>query len=234
VNRAAHSPPRAGFTLVELLVAVAILLLVSTATYAVFAAATRAWQRGLALSEDLHHGDFVIEQLVMGLRSAVWRGRGDGFWLRNEGSGPYAADAISWVKAGPALIGEESEAAKSLHRIEFTVRKNPDAEKPGAAITAWGDDYLQPEEFDPSRLTPVFLSSRIVGFDCRAATNNFERETIDWQDTWEDETGPGMNLTNRLPFYVELTLYLEPLEEGEAPVAVKRCVEVPVAALSWR
>ena len=37
------------------------------------------------------------------------------------------------------------------------------------------------------------------------------------------------NLTNHVPRYVELTLYLEPLQEGETPVEMKRCVDIPVA-----
>ena len=232
-------PPRprrrcgAGFTLVELLIAVAILLLVTSVTYAIFAAVTKAWQRGMALSEDLHHGDFVIEQLCMGLRSAVYRDRNDGFWLTDDGHDAQSSDAISWVKTGPALVGEEADVAKSIHRVRFVVRKNEANHKPGASVTAWGGEYLQPEDFDPSELEPVFLSSRITGFNCRVATNVANSE-IDWQETWEDDLGGGLNLTNRLPQYVEITLYLDPLREGEEPVVVKRCVEIPIAPASWK
>jgi prepilin-type N-terminal cleavage/methylation domain-containing protein len=230
-GRAADRP--AGFTLVELLVAIAILLMVTTVVYAIFAAVTKAWQRGTALSEDLHHADFAIEQLCMGLRSAVYRDRSDGFWLQDNGDGPASSDIISWVKTGPALVGEEAEVAKSIHRVEFSVRKDETSGKPGAAVTAWGGEYMQPEDFDPSQLPPVFLSSHITGFNCRVATN-VVNDAIDWQDTWEGDLGLRGNLTNHVPQYVEITLYLEPLAPGEDAVTVKRCVEIPIALASWK
>ena len=229
MTRASHK----GFTLVELLVAVAILLLVTTVTYAVFSAVTKAWQRGTALTDDLHHGDFVVEQLVMALRSALYRGPGDGFWLEDNGDSPYSADSISWVKSGPALVGHETAASKSLHRVRFTVREYPAGGR-AAAVTSWGDDYLLPEDFNPNDLPPVYLSRRIVGFNCRVATNSLAGQELDWMTTWNDDIGAGMNLTNRLPNFVEITLYLDPLKEGEPPVAIKRCVEIPVAPASWK
>jgi prepilin-type N-terminal cleavage/methylation domain-containing protein len=223
---------RHGFTLVEMLVAVAILLLVTGVVYGVFSAVTKAWQRGQALTDDLHHGDFVMEQLVMGLRSAHYRGLQDGFILEDHGDSAYSADVISWVKTGPALVGRQTEAAKSLHRVRFTVEEYPDGGR-AAAVTFWGDAYLHPEDFDPSDLEPEFLSRRIVGFHCRVATNNPTSGELPWQDTWEDDLGANLNLTNRLPHFVELTLYLDPLKDGEPPVEMKRCVELPVAASSW-
>ena len=81
------------------------------------------------------------------------------------------------------------------------------------------------KDFDPNQLKPVFLSTRIVGFNCRVSTN-LTRDGWTWEDTWEDDR------TNRLPQAVELSLYLEPLEEGGDPVEIKRSVEIPVWELS--
>ena len=159
----------------------------------------------------------------------VLRGVADGFWLTNNGHDPESSDVISWVKEGAELVGEEASEAKSFHRIRFAVMKNKTDGKPGAAITAWGDEYLQPDDFDAEKVEPVFLSSRIVGFNCRVATNNVESEQLVWLDAWEDDMGVKDNLTNHVPRYVELTLYLEPLQEGETPVEMKRCVDIPVA-----
>jgi prepilin-type N-terminal cleavage/methylation domain-containing protein len=228
---AESSLARRGFTMVELLVTVVILVLVTSITYGVFSAVSKAWQRGLALSDDLHHGDYIMEQLVMGLRSAYYNPSNPndakyGFWLEDEGSGESARDTIAWVKLGSSLVGERSEVAKGAHRVKFTVRTNPETDEPGAAITAWSPEaYLQPEDFDPDQLDPVFLSSRIVGFNCRIATNSTESE-LEWEDDWE--------LTNTRPPFIELTLYLKPLQEGEAPVEMKRSVAIPVAEKYWK
>jgi hypothetical protein len=135
---------------------------------------------------------------------------------------------ISWVKEGPELVGEDAGMTRSFHRIRFNVQRDRVQGVIGAAITAWGDEYLQPEEFDPEDLKPVFLSSRIVGFNCRVATNSMDSEQLSWMDAWDQEIGGTDNQSNHIPRYIELTLYLEPLQEGEEPVAMKRCVDVPL------
>jgi len=92
------------------------------------------------------------------------------------------------------------------------------------AVRAWRL-HGQADTFDPAQLPPVFLSSRVLGFNCRTAYEKKDDE-IDWLDDWEE--------TNRLPTVVELTLYLEPLDKDEPPVEVKRVLGIPVAPLSWR
>jgi len=37
-----------------------------------------------------------------------------------------------------------------------------------------------------------------------------------------------------VPKAVEITLYMEPLAEGEPPIEIRRMVTIPVAELSWR
>ena len=51
-------------------------------------------------------------------------------------------------------------------------------------------------------------------------------QEIEWLDEWE--------YTNKLPTVVELTLYLQPMKEGDEPVEVKRIIGIPVAELGWR
>jgi len=219
----------AGFTIVELLVAVALLVIVSTLTFTVFATVSKAWQRGTDLSQDLHHGDFVVEQLIGGLRQARYRTRNDGFILIDQGDGAGAQDSISWVKEGADLLGEDSPLSKTFHRVKFFIGTDKETGKRGAVYTAWGDTYLQPDEFNPDDLPPQILSDRVVGFDVRVATNNFENDTLHWLNTWEDDLGPGDNQTNHIPRFVELTLYLKPLNADEPPIEMKRWVDIPVA-----
>ncbi len=224
----------AAFTLVEMLVAIAILAMLTVVTHMVFSTVTRAWQRGVVLTDRLQHGDFVAEQLVDALRAARWRSDKDGFWLEEAGDAPEASDVISWVKTGAALVGEESDLAKTVHRIRFFVGPHGDAGRPAALFTAWGDEYLHGDDFDPEELTPVALSDKVVGFNCRVATNAVPNEGVQWLDEWKGRLPDGQDLTNRLPIYVELTLYLEPPAPGEPPVEMKRCVEITVARRQWK
>lgn len=221
-----------GFTLLELMLAVAILGAVTTVTYMVFSTVIIAWKKGMTLSDDLHHGDFVIEQLAMGLRSAycpeVKGGSVQyGFWTKDQGSGESASDSLCWVKVGSALVGSDCPFSGSPHRIKFSVEQDENGNK-GVAIRAWrlqGQVAGKYEDFDPDQIPPVFLPSRIIGFNCRTAWKK-ENNEIDWEDEWEE--------TNRIPTVVELTFYLDPLHEGESPVELKRAVGIPVAPLSWQ
>jgi prepilin-type N-terminal cleavage/methylation domain-containing protein len=217
-----------GFTLLEILLAVSILAIVSTVTFMTFAAATTAWQRGTALVDSLHHGDFVVQQLVMGLRSAYYPETGKkseyGFVHEDNGDDASAEDTISWVKLGGALVGRNNPVSQTPHRVEFFLTDDEDGDRV-AAVKAWplqGQD----EDFDPDDVPTTFLSKRVVGLNCRMAWQLDADGEIDWLDEWED--------TNRIPTVVEISLYLEPAESGEDPVELKRVVGLRLGPLSWK
>ncbi len=218
----------AGFTLLELLVGIAIFVLVGSVTFTLMAAVSKAWQRGTALCENLHAGDYVMDQIVDGLLAARYRDNNDGFLLEDRGDGSGAMDSISWVKEGTALVGEDSKIASTYHHIRFFVGRDEEGTS-GAAFTVWGDDYLQPDNFEPEALPAEVLSDRVVGFNCRVATNNFEMNRLQWMNSWDEDIGQGDNMTNHIPRFVEITLYLKPLAEGEPPVEMRRMADIPVA-----
>lgn len=216
-----------GFTLLELLLAITLMATVMAITFMVFSVATNSWKRGTALVDSIHHGDFVIDQLAMALRSAYFPIEGDnegdfGFWLEDNGSGSRSADVVSWAKLGSSLVGKDVPFVDSPHRVVFTV-DDDDKGRPTATIKAWRIQG-HAEEFDPEvDVEPVYLSRRIVGFNCRPADPDMDPDEseIDWMDDWE--------FSNTIPKLVEVTIYLEPLEEGEDPIEVKRVVDIPVA-----
>ena len=227
---------KSGFTMVELILAVTILAVVTSVAYFTFDAGVRAWRSGTQMADSLSHADYVLEQIVMGLRSAYYPDGKDangnyGFVLTDDGSeGESARDVISWVKLGSALVGSDNSFAGIPHRVEISVR-DPDSSSgvdgSGFAVRAWRID-AQPEDFDPEEdVEPFFLTSRVLGMNCR--TLSLEQEEDDdeltWDDEWED--------TNRVPFAVEITLFLEPSREGDDPIEVQRIAEIPLAPLSW-
>jgi prepilin-type N-terminal cleavage/methylation domain-containing protein len=224
---------RSAFTLLEVLLAIALFTLVATIASLLLTTVSKGWQRGNALAEDLHAGDYVIEQLVNGLRSARYRQRGDGFLLVDNGGGARASDSIGWVKEGPDLVGEDVTLSKTFHHIKFYVGQDKSG-KHGALFTAWGDEYLLPDDFDPEQVEPELLSDRVVGFNCRVATNDFEGDQLHWMDTWEDTLPGGDNLTNHVPRFIELTLYLKPLDSDGPPIEMKRWVDIPIARQGMR
>ncbi len=227
---AAHLRIAGGFTLIELMVAITIVVAASTMVMLTFSGVTRAWRSGTKLVENLDHGDFVMDQLVLALRSAYFPDTGGkvvgyGFLLENGGSGESARDSISWVKMGSALTTTNSPTTAGPHRVEFMISDAGNG-KSAASVRYWRP-YALPEDFDRKNIEPVPLSTRVTGFDCRVATNMVMGKW-EWEDTWEDEA------TNKLPLAVELHLYLEPIESGERNVEISRVVEIPTAHLSWR
>jgi hypothetical protein len=175
----------------------------------------------------MNRGDYVADQLEMALRSAYYPVGGDrvgtyGFWMTDNGEGPETSDTICWVKLGTALVGESREFAESPHRVKFGIEKN-DEDQSVVSVRAWrlfGYD----DDFDPDNIDPVFLSTKITGFNCRVAYQKVGSE-VDWLEEWE--------LTNKIPAVIEVTLYLEPPGEGEDPVEIKRIVGLPIVQVVW-
>jgi len=242
-----------AFTLIELLVAVALLGMAMAMTFTTFYSVVKAWQRGTAMADDLDHGEYVMQQVACGLRSAFFppaaaaassraavtnaanvgtnaaavmpaSGGGYGFVLEDHGNGAGARDIISWVKTGSALLKVNDPLYKGLHRVRLSVEDEEDA-GPAVAVRAWRP-YANPITFDPLEIIPHFVSGKVVGLDCRVA-KEMKDDAWDWTEVWENEA------TNCLPLAVEITLYLEPLEPGEPPVEVRRTIEIPLAPLSW-
>ncbi len=224
-----------GFTLLELLISVAITALIMTAVVAAFSVAMSAWRISIDAGDGLHHADYIADQLVMGLRSAYYpddfkkEGRHDGLYglmVIDDGDGDNAHDSISWCKLGSSLVGANSGFAETPHRIEITVRDGDEEDPGGVVIRAWRL-FGQDEDFDPEEdVTPIVIASQVVGFDCRVRDPMSPDDEIEWLtgDEWSD--------TNRIPPQVEFSLYIRSPREGDDPIEVKRIVEIPLSALS--
>jgi prepilin-type N-terminal cleavage/methylation domain-containing protein len=200
-----------GFTLIEVLVAVLILTMAFTIIWTTFSVSLSGWRRGQVALDRIHHGDFVMEQVVSALRSAAhFSTRPDkyGFWLEDHGEN----DEVSWVTSGSAFMKPEDPLARGLHRIWIGIKDNRDGE-PSFAVRAYPHFA---KDMEPDDVDPLIISSRVKGLDCKIWNN----ETEDWDNEWEN--------TNTVPPLVQVTLFLEPMERGGPAVEVTRMVEIPV------
>lgn len=225
-----RSRAKNGFTLLEMMIAMALSVIAMMVAYVSFSAVSKAWQRGVALSDRISHGDYIMEQIVEAVRSTYFHGGADGsalygFTLDNNGSGSDAKDEMSWVKEGRALVEGGSGLLGGPHRVLLSVEANTESYAKGLAIAVrvWRA-YGQPDEFRPSSVKPMLISGKITGFNCRIATNTVN-DRVDWHSNWED--------TNRIPAAVELTLYMEPLDKGMPPLKIQRAVSLPVSTMGW-
>lgn len=220
-----------------------------------FYSISKAWQRGQAMSDSLNRGEFVMEQLVSGLRSAFYPIRQSastasnttsavntnagatnaqsvvpsacnyGFSFKNAGDGARARDEISWVKTGKALLGPDDPLWRGLHRVQVRVEENKDGFL-SVTTRAWRP-YGNEIDFDPEEVEPFVISEKVLGMNCRVAKKMDQDEGWEWEEEWADDA------TNRLPLAVELSLYLEPPENRDEPMEIRRIVEIPVAPLTW-
>lgn len=222
---------RGGFTLLELVMAIMIMSVMMLLSFFCFDAVVRSWQAGMEMSDSLGQADHVMEQLVSGLRSAYYPDTGTqldeyGFQFHEGGEGPEARDGISWVKIGRALVGEECGFSDSPHRIGTWVEDGGDRGSSGLMIAAHRVD-LQLDEFDPEKdVTPILLSPRVVGLNCRMLDKDqpMKDDEPNWQDEW--------SFSNCIPKAVEITLYMAPAKESDDPIEVMRIVEIPMFDLS--
>lgn len=211
-------PREAGFTLLELMIALSIFAIAFAIVGAAFFTTTRAWNRGTQALEGLHEGDFIMDQLVSALRSAAWfrTTRGSyGFWMEDHEDG-YPADRVSWVASGTALMPPDSPYRRGLHRLTLSI-EDSDLGEPALAVRAVPpfvseDDMEEPE--------PWFAGGGVRGLDCRI----WDAEAEDWADEWE--------FTNRIPTRIEIALYFDPLRRGEDPIVLRRLVDIPVAGFA--
>jgi prepilin-type N-terminal cleavage/methylation domain-containing protein len=213
-----HQHPASGFTLLELLVALTILVFAFAIIWETFTGTVKAWQRGSQLLDELRHGDFVMEQLVSALRSAAFfkssPGR-YGFRLETGSAGSYPGDKLSWVTTSSAFIPPDSELGKGTHRIIFSIEDNDDGD-PSVCIRAY-DQLLEDE--DTVKIDRWFVSTEVQGIECRI----YNTEEKIWENSWEGEQ------TNTLPSLVEITLYMDPIDKFGDPVKLMRVVEIPIA-----
>ena len=222
---------RAGFTFLEVMLATAILAVVAGMTMFTFSMILQAWERGGELSKTSSHADFVMEQLVNGLRSSYFpdsahHGGLYGFWLEDKGDGPDSMDQISWVKMGYDLTYPNNPEVRGPHRVSFSGEEIPGmSNKKGVGVRVW-QVYGKDEDFEPESMPIEIVSDFVEGFSCRVATNLTE-DGWEWLDEWEEEQ------TNMLPAAVELTLFMKASEDDEDPIEVQRLIEIPVAHLSW-
>lgn len=226
--RARIRAPAAGFTLLELLLAVALLGLITVITYVAFSTVALAWQRGTQMADALNHADYVVEQLVMALRSTYYPSTGVdghyGFQFKDGGDGSGAGDEASWVKLGAALVGRDAVFAGGPHRVQVVLGETERGQS-ALAVRSWGT-LAEVDDFEPEDLPQTFLPGKVQGINYRFADpESEETDKIEWIDDWEE--------SNRVPAVVELTVYMEPVEEYGAPVEVKRIVRIPLSVLAW-
>ena len=247
-----------GFTMIELLISVALTATIVAAGLLAFTTATSIWRNGTDTADAIHHGDYVMGQIVSALRSAYYPdatapSTRHGMVLENDGDEEEAHDKLSWVKLGAALVGGKSGFADTPHRIELSTVEEGKSDKEGFAegglvIRSWRLS-AQTEDFDPAdnddgRVREKLLMPDVLALDFKVLNPEGNLENGEDPDFSEDDLDTLLDrfidedwkddYTNRLPYMVMATLYIKPAQKGEEPIPLRRLVRIPAAPLSWR
>ncbi len=238
---------RAGFTLIEILVAVTILAMMTVVTSVVFSSITNSWKKSTMVAERMQTADYALNQIVAGLRSAYYPMDGNqkdewGFALYDNGEGedPSESDIIEWTKLGNSIIGDKSVLTETAHRVRLWVEEAPrtrigtNIEEPGGLwARVWNPDLFSVEgndNFDDDEYGEEFLLVEdVIGFDCVVQKDEKEVEEDGqpkWAETWDT--------SNCVPWRVKITFRMKPPEKGDEPLPILRVVEIPVAPFSQK
>ena len=210
---------RNGFTLLELLVAMVILVIAMSIAFQAFSGTIRGWKRGTEVIDGIKHGDFAMTQLVKALRSTIYfynPKKTYAFKIEKGNSGGLPADTISFVTASGAFMPEYSPFATGPHRLKLFIGNDDSGDSalfasPMPAVT---DDDEYEDEYDSE---PLLVSRAIQGLEILL----WDEETEDWTVDWEKE--------NSVPERILLILFVASENEDEEPIEFTRIIEIPVA-----
>ena len=238
---------RAGFTLIEMLLAIMILAIMTVVTSVVFSSVTNSWKKATVVAEQMQTVDYALNQIVSGLRSAYYPADGNqkdewGLALYDNGEGEDASssDVVEWTKLGNSIVGDKSVLAETSHRVRLWVEDKPrirtgtNIEEPaGLWARVWNPDLFSEEgndNFDDEEYGEEFLLVEdIIGFDCVVQKDSKEVEEDGrpkWEETWDT--------SNCVPYRVKITFRVKPPEKGDEPLPILRVVEIPVWNLSQK
>jgi prepilin-type N-terminal cleavage/methylation domain-containing protein len=206
-------PSSSGFTLIEVMVSILILVIAITLAWQTFSSAIRAWTGAQKVTETLHQGDFIMEQLSAALRSMAYfpnSAKHYGFRMENNPDG-LGEHTISWVTSHQAFMPRGGSFEHGMHRIEIGAGRIDRTE--GLVVTVW----QHMADKDDVKKESWIISETIQGLSCYVYDQRPGEER--WTDEWET--------TNKIPGLIEITLFAEPYEKYGDPIEFKQLIEIP-------
>ncbi|HSR88721.1 MAG TPA: prepilin-type N-terminal cleavage/methylation domain-containing protein, partial [Pontiella sp.] len=177
---------RQGFTLLELIVAIVILVIAMSIAFEAFSGTIRGWKRGTEVADGIKHGDFAMSQLAAALSSMLYFNnprKTYAFRLEKDtASTGLPGDIVSFVTANKAFMPPDSPYAKGPHRIRLFVDDDEygDPALFALAMPAIADEEEFEDEFDAE---PLLVSRAISGMEIMI----WDKQNEDWTDEWEME-----------------------------------------------
>ncbi len=210
---------RAGFTLLELIVSMVILVIAMTLVFQAFLGTILGWKRGTEVVDGIKHGDFAMHQLAAALNSTVYfynERESYAFTFEKGSHGGLPADTISFVTASSAFMPQNSPLQNGPHRIKIYIDTDDDGNPAlfSLAVPALADFEDFEADFDTE---PYLISRTIQGLEIMVYNEEDEFWTTDWEKK------------NSVPERVKIMVYVPSDDDDEEPMVFTRVLDIPVA-----
>jgi len=218
-HRHSHRRPKQGFTLLELIVAIVILVIAMSIAFQAFTGTIRGWKRGTEVADGIKHGDFAMTQLASALNSMIYfynPRKTYAFKLEKDtASTGLPGDIVSFVTINGAFMPADSPYFKGPHRIRLFIDQDEYGESAlfALAMPAISDEEDFEDEFDAE---PALVAREISGLEI----NVWDKQNEIWTDEWEED--------NAVPERLEVRLYISSDDPNEEPIVFTRILEIPV------
>jgi prepilin-type N-terminal cleavage/methylation domain-containing protein len=198
---------KAGFTLLEIALAVVLLSAVLTAMYITWSTGLQGWKSGAESADSLQKTRAIMDGLTELFRSAAFYDQSDededndDLYMVEGIHGTYGdndADSVTFVTLSSRFLRPYEAERMPLRRVKIALEQD---ENKQPYLALYSQNALLPPE---SRETaPIKLSDSVVGFRVRY----YDPDVEDWQDEWKDEGG--------MPGQVEVSIVYKADEEGQ-------------------
>jgi type II secretion system protein J len=212
-----HFPQnRAGFTLLEVLLAVSVLAILVTAVSSTFNAGLNSVRRGSEAAEAFQRERIVMDALMELTQSAVFFTPSASLYAFVATRNLNLGDTISFVTASDAYLPPSEAVAGGMRRVTISLEQDQYRRTYLAIVN---EPALRPN--DDKSLEPP--QAHVISMDVSAFSVRY-RDPRDgsWSDKWEEDELP--------PSAVEYTVAFGERGGRFPPVIVTRAVDIPVAA----
>ena len=205
----------AGFSLIELLIAMTVSVMLVGAVYAAYLGTSQAWERSRVGSTHYQSARVALETIERYLMGSVAPGAVNGAVFEGESrtfedAEERHADRLAFCSTG-GRISRRSKTGIDFAEVAFFLNEDP--AKPDLLMRKRMFPMSEPwRASETSELAPGVASLRFRYFD-----------GMDWVDDWA--------MQQSLPLAVEVTLvFLDP-EERANPMKFQKLITIPTASV---
>jgi type II secretion system protein J len=209
---------RAGFTLIETLVAMVVLVIIIGSIYGTFRAANMTVTGTEERADVYQTARVLLAQMNAELCSAYQPARQEGSSMQGENTegNEYAAqkDKISFLTTARKSMSSV-DGGGDLCRVTYSVETDPNEKPLGLFVS---EDFRPGLAVSDEKKQPVRLSPMVVGLNCRY----LDGRTGEWLDDWVEE--PAM------PKAVRVELVLKPERDSAKVVTVASTANLAISS----